>query len=147
VLDHLYTQVFLSDTMYSGDESDLDPCGTSAYPTTCDTDWDRDGVTDDEEPTPDTVYGQLLVMECTASGNVRPGTSQMSTDNLDADELDEDDIASYDTLQNVGGATDADTEDAFVSLSLEGGRVYTILVGASVGTGTYELTVRALSGS
>jgi hypothetical protein len=147
VLEHLYTQVFLSGTLYDGDESELDPCGTSAFPTTCVTDWDRDGVTNGEEPTPSTVYGQLLVMECTANGNVRPTASQISTDNLDVDELDEDDVASYDSLLNVGGATDDRTEDAFVSLSLEGGRVYTVLVGASMGTGTYELTVRDLSGS
>jgi hypothetical protein len=158
VLEHLYTQVFLSNVLYpERDEStvdNFDACGEPATADTGDTgptlpacaeDWDRDTVPNSLEPTPTNVRDQLRVMECTLNGGTAPDTSVIQRRNFDMDELDNDEEASFDLLANAGGTTDLRSEDGYVSLTLTGGRSWTILVGASAGTGPYELTVKEIA--
>jgi hypothetical protein len=146
LLDHLTAQVFVSSTMTDGNEDDFDACGEpSETATTCADDWDRDGVLDSDEPSPDSFLAQTRVMECTLNGNVEPSAWTVTTDWLDADELDSDDIPTLSYTYNTGGHAGTDGEEAYVALSLEGGREYLIIVGAnSDGTGTYELSLRQL---
>lgn len=144
LLAHLTAQLFLSSTMYDGEEDDFDACGEQATEaTTCDLDWDRDGVLDEDEPVPTTFLAQTRVMECTQNGNVPPEAWTHGTDWLDVDEQDEDDLPSIDYAASAGGRSGVTGEEAYIEIALEGGREYLIVVGAnSGGTGTYELSVR-----
>ena len=63
---------------------------------------------------------------------------------IDADELDEDDDVSYDRQLNVGGVSADEYEGAYIDVVLEGGKDYIIVVGASQGTGAYELTLKKM---
>jgi hypothetical protein len=153
VLEHLYAQVYLSKTLHTANATDtFDPCGEpptvagDAAPeaSTCDVDWDRDSVLDADEPTPRSVFEQLRTMECTLQGPTSPRVSAIQTRNFDIDELDGDEEASFDLSANAGGTTDLRSEDGYVRLTLTGGRSWTILVGASTGTGPYELTVKEI---
>lgn len=141
VLDYLYDQVILSSTMTADDVEDFDACGVATgATTTCDEDWDRDGVLDDDEPTPGSFHEQVLVMECTATGSA---SSSFAEEWLDIDELDEDEVPSRSLVKNTGGRAIEDGEEGYVAVSLQGGRQYVIVVAAADGsTGTYELSVR-----
>lgn len=145
VLDYLYYQVFLSGDM--GTEVSIDdPCGEiDENPTTCDSDFDRDGVLDLNEPTPTTLIDQVLVQQCTLNGNVMPADEDIyDTSWLDLDERDEDDVPTYYRAFNTGGYAGTDGEEAFANVSVQGGGVYTIVVGAGSDEGLYELSVREL---
>jgi hypothetical protein len=146
LLAHLTSQLYLSSTMYDSTTSDFDPCGDqSPTPTTCDEDWDRDGVLDADEPEPQNFFDQTRVMECTGNGNVPPASWVYDTTWLDMDELDDDDMPTVSYSQNAGGhaGKGTDGEEGFVSVDLQGGQQYLIVVGANAnGTGTYELSVR-----
>jgi hypothetical protein len=146
LLEHLTAQLFLSSTMYEESDPDFDPCGVAAgYETTCAEDWDRDGVLDTDEPQPASFFTQTRVMECTQNGNVAPSEWVYDTTWLDWDELDEDEEPTVDFAANVGGYSGTEGEEAFVRVSLQGGREYLVVVGANAnGTGTYELSVRQL---
>ncbi|MFN7143230.1 MAG: hypothetical protein ACK4YP_05595, partial [Myxococcota bacterium] len=149
LLDHLASQLFLSSTMYDEDSlADFDPCGEQAGAvTSCSTDWDRDGVLDDDEPTPASFVEQALVMQCTQNGNTMAGVDRWyGVDWLDMDEIDEDELATADLVHNAGGYSGPEGEEGYVEVSLQGGREYLIVVGANAnGTGTYELSVRQLN--
>lgn len=144
VLDYLFTQVVLSSTMESGDEDEFDACGeASGSATTCDEDWDRDNVLDADEPEPASFYEQVLVMECTANGNIAPAPSTYSEDWLDTDEQDDDEVPTRSLSENTGGQAVEDGEEGYVHLELEGGQEYLIIVAAGDGSsGNYELSVR-----
>ncbi|MDP2304823.1 MAG: hypothetical protein Q8P18_02190 [Pseudomonadota bacterium] len=146
LLEHLTAQLFLSSTMYSGDEDDFDPCGErAAAPTTCDFDWDRDGVLDADEPVPESFLAQARVMECTLNGNEPPALWAYDASWLDMDELDDDDLPTINFAQNTGGRTGPDGEEGYVEVTLVGGREYLVIVGANDGgTGTYELNLREI---
>ncbi|MEC7987465.1 MAG: hypothetical protein VX278_20030 [Myxococcota bacterium] len=159
MLDHLYYQLFLSNTAYNdtdlldpaeetdeeGGSQSFDPCGSqSGATTTCDEDWDRDGVYDEDEPMPETLLSQIRVMQCTLAGNDVSGFSALNTDIIDVDESDEDDDATFDRLLNVGGISADGYEGAYIDIELEGGRDYIIVVGATEGTGAYELTLKKM---
>ena len=95
----------LIDPASSEDESSeaFDPCGSdSGATTTCDEDWDRDGVYDSEEPKPETLLSQIRVMQCTLAGNDVSGMVPMTYEIIDYDEQDEDDNFTYDRIQNSG---------------------------------------------
>jgi hypothetical protein len=145
VLSYLYGQVFLSSTLVSGNEDAFDACGSSSGSTTCDEDWDRDGVLDSNEPAPTSFLGQVRVMECTANGNVAPSAYEVGDDNLDVDELDSDDTPTYSYYDNTGGRNGDEGEEAYVDVTLEGGRTYLVVVGAAAGDGAYELTLREMT--
>jgi hypothetical protein len=161
LLEHLYSQVLLSPISYddeelfsmdaltedTGSQVDVfDPCGSAEIdPTTCDIDWDRDEVLDENEPTPTTFLGQVQVMQCTLAGNDINGFTPIDTSVLDDDETDEDDSVSLDRRLNIGGVSVEEEEGAFIDLVLTGGQQYVLVVGAS-GTGPYELTIKAIPG-
>jgi len=158
LLEYLYSQVLLSPTSYdesemfsldteddtAGGQTDLfDPCGTQeATVTTCDEDWDRDGVLDVNEPTPSTFIGQMQVMQCTLAGNDSSGFVPVGTEVIDTDQTDDDDAVSLDRKLNLGGVSVDEEEGAYLDLELTGGQQYILVVG-SEGTGPYELTVKA----
>ena len=158
LLEHLYYQLFLSSTAY--DDTDLidpatledgstdafDPCGSdSGATTTCDEDWDRDGVYDADEPHPTTLLSQVRVMQCTIAGNDVSGFTALGTEIIDADEIDEDSDFSYDRIENTGGQSVEDYEGAYIEITLEGGKEYIVVVGASAGTGSYELNIKKMA--
>ena len=120
----------------------FDPCGLNSGTTTCDEDWDRDGVLDADEPVPETFISQVRVMQCTLSGNDISGFSAISTEILDQDETDDDSDYTYNRIGNMGGQSVEEHEGAYIDLTLEGGREYIIVVGASSGTGGYELNLK-----
>ena len=68
-----------------------------------------------------------------------------SGDSDDGDESDEDSDYSYDRLTNVGGQSVDDHEGAYLSATLEGGKEYIFVVGASSGTGGYELNIKKVT--
>ena len=144
LLEYLVSQLYLSSTMYTGDEDSFDPCGTmSTDPTTCADDWDRDGVLDEDEPQPDSFLGQVRVMECTLNGTVAPTEWEVDSSWLDADEIDDDDLPTTDLLNNTGGYSGTTGEEGYVQVDLEGGREYLIIVAANNGgSGVYELNMR-----
>ena len=157
LLEHLYSQVLLSPISYdeaelfslevedtaSGSAEVFDPCGTpEGTVTTCDEDWDRDGVLDVNEPTPSTFLGQMQVMQCTLAGNDPSGFVPVGTEILDVDQTDDDDAVSLDRKLNLGGVSVEEEEGAYLDLELTGGQQYILIVG-SEGTGPYELTVQA----
>ncbi len=146
VLDYLYAQVFLSGTMGS-EQTVTDACGVpETDPTTCDVDFDRDGVLDSGEPMPETFYDQVLVQQCTADGGaLLPGEEPYSTKWLDQDEIDEDDDFSYDREFNIGGISGTKGEEGYVTVALTGGEQYIIVVGSPGDTGLYELSARQIT--
>ncbi|MES2640877.1 MAG: hypothetical protein V4850_15415 [Myxococcota bacterium] len=146
LLEYLATQVLLSSTMYDGNEDDFDACGEqAASATTCDLDWDRDGVLDEDEPMPTSLLSQARVMECTLNGNVPPAVWTYDASWLDVDDLDEDDLPTIDFANNTGGHSGPDGEEAFVEVVLDGGREYLVIVGANGGgTGVYEIALREI---
>ena len=167
LLEHLYYQVLLSSEAYDetdeedfvpegesdseeeeggSDSSGFDPCGDqSSDPTTCDIDWDRDGVLDEDEPQPATLISQMRVMQCTLANNDWSGVSEpIGLDVIDVDQQDEDEDPTYDTRLNVGSVSVDSYEGAFIDIKLEGGKDYVIVVGASSGVGPYEFTVKKL---
>lgn len=121
----------------------FDPCGSQEDGvTTCDEDWDRDGVLDENEPTPSTFLGQMQVMQCTLAGNDSSGFVPLETDIFDQDQTDDDDSVSLNRKLNLGGVSVEDEEGAYLDVTLSGGQQYILVVG-SEGTGPYELTVQA----
>jgi hypothetical protein len=161
LLEHLYYQVFLAteaydenelfslsldeDTGETGASDAFDACGTQeSIPTTCDVDWDRDGVLDEEEPTPETFLGQVQVMQCTLAGNDPSGFQPIGTNVIDVDERDDDDSPTLDRKLNTGGISAEDYEGAYLDIELTGGQQYILVVGGE-GSGPYELTVRAIT--
>ncbi len=175
VLEYLYYQVFLSDQPFAesmvGDDASEDAgnlcelyCGqdwvspgTSAT-TTCQDDWDLDGITDQEEYKPTDFLEQVLVEQiCTQNimdlstcydevdwDQVYTLYELIDTDNFDSDSVDEDELATLDRQNNTGGSADSLGEEAFLETILTGGESYLLIVGASGDTGTYELTIRQL---
>lgn len=158
LLEYLYSQVLLSPTsyeeseMFSLDSSSedtggsvemFDPCGSQEDATTCDEDWDRDNVLDENEPTPSTFLGQVQVMQCTLAGNDASGFVPLGTDIFDMDQTDDDDSVSLDRQLNLGGVSVDEEEGAYIDIELTGGQQYVLVVG-SQGTGPYEFTLKAL---
>ena len=84
-------------------------------------------------------------MQCTLAGNDVSGFVALTTDIIDADEQDEDEDYSYDRIKNTGGQSVDDYEGAYIETTLEGGKEYLIIVGASQGTGAYELNIKKLA--
>lgn len=162
LLEHLYYQVLLapepftsSDLLVGAPEIDVDtgssssevfdPCGlSSGDDTTCEDDWDRDGVLDEDEPKPETFMQQVQVMQCTIAGGDISSFTPVGLEILDEDEADEDDLSSYDRILNIGGASASEKEGAYLTATLLGGQEYIIVVGSSSGNGPYELTVKRL---
>jgi hypothetical protein len=159
LLDHLYYQVFLSASPYSTTEmyepsedddsgetaATFDPCGEPEETvTSCEEDWDRDGVLDVNEPTATTFLGQVQIMQCTLAGNDPTGFFPVGLDVIDIDEQDEDDDPTLDRKLNVGGVSADDNEGAYIDIELTGGLQYILVVGAS-GEGPYEFTLRAIT--
>ncbi len=158
LLEYLYSQVLLSPQSYSASEifsldsseedtgssqTMFDPCGSQEdVVTTCDEDWDRDGVLDENEPTPSTFLGQMQVMQCTLAGNDASGFIPLETDIFDQDQTDDDDSVSLNRKLNLGGVSVEEEEGAYLDVTLSGGQQYILVVG-SEGTGPYELTVQA----
>ena len=131
LLEHLYSQVLLSPLSY--DEAEMfslevedtagatdvfDPCGTQEeIVTTCDEDWDRDGVLDVNEPEPSTFLGQMQVMQCNfLVGNDPSGFEPVGTEVLDQDQTDDDDVVSLDRKLNLGGVSVEEEEGAYLDL-------------------------------
>ena len=158
LLEHLYSQVLLSSLSY--DESEMftlevedtagatdvfDPCGTQEeVVTTCDEDWDRDGVLDVNEPEPATFLGQMQVMQCTLAGNDPSGFEPIGTEVLDQDQTDDDDAVSLDRKLNREVFLLKRKKVPTYDLGLTGGQQYILVVGSD-GTGPYELTVQAVA--
>jgi hypothetical protein len=176
LLTYLYPQVFLSAYGYvdgdgaapatpgetgggddtgdgEEDSSAWNPCGVpedgGSAATTCATDWDRDGVLNDEEPQPASFVQQVQVMQCTlAAGDfdaVVAAGGFYNTDIIDSDETDEDDVPYVDRSRNLGGRTGEEDEEAYIELELEGGQEYVIVVGGQTDQGVYEFSVTDIS--
>ena len=143
VLPYMVFQEFLSSTV---GESIDDPCGqpyeasdSGSAVLDCDDDFDGDQVHDDEEPRPTGFVGQVQVRQCEL------GLDQSlayTSDWIDQDETDEDDDVTYDPIANVGGDSGGTGEEAYMTLSLNGGDIYTIVVSGGGDTGVYELSVK-----
>ncbi|MEC8423109.1 MAG: hypothetical protein VX000_04990, partial [Myxococcota bacterium] len=117
--------------------------------TTCASDWDRDGVLNEDEPEPESFVQQVQVMQCTlAAGDfdaVEAGGGFFGTEIIDADEIDEDDTPYTDRNRNLGGRTGEDDEEAYLELDLIGGQEYVIVVGGQTDQGVYEFSVTDIS--
>jgi hypothetical protein len=171
VLDYLYHQIFLSPDSYgettevnyastyqidtggtgfsiedymSQEQEGFDPCGLSLGPTTCDADWDRDGVMDLFEPQPENFLQQVQVAQCTLAGNDIYAFEPVTTAIIDWDSADGDEESYFDRERNLGGVTGESGEEAYYEVDLEGGVEYVIVIGAATDTGAYELSVRQI---
>jgi hypothetical protein len=147
MLEYLYYQLFL--TPISGSEgvesAEEFSCGEIVEGLSCGTDWDRDGIADEDELKPETFLAQIHAMQCTLTGNDATLFERMLPQYVfDIDTLDSDDEAYYDRSRNIGGMTDESVEDAIILKNLEGGQQYVIVVAAEGNTGSYELLVKAL---
>lgn len=173
LLTYLHSQVFLSAYAYvevdteepanpsdddggddtgdagGGESTSWNPCGLAqdggSSSTTCATDWDRDGVLNEDEPEPASFVQQVQVMQCTlAAGDfdaVVASGGFLGTDVLDTDETDEDDIPYADRQRNLGGRNGEEDEEAYIELDLVGGQEYVIVVGGQTDQGVYEFSV------
>ena len=129
------------------------PCGPAqeggSAATTCATDWDRDGVLNQNEPRPESFVQQVQVMQCTLAGGdfdaVVAGGGFFGTELIDQDETDEDDIPFVDRARNLGGRTGEEDEEAYIELDLIGGQEYVIVVGVLTDQGVYEFSVTDIS--
>lgn len=145
ILEYLYYQVFLSTEPYS-DDDEFDACGTpSGATTTCDEDWDFDGVLDDDEPQPGSLLEQVWVMQCTLAGGDSTAFDPLGSDYIDVDSTDDDEDPYVDMAQNLGGLSGSSGEEAYLEVTLDGGGTYVLVVGSSGGgTGSYEVTLQPL---
>jgi hypothetical protein len=157
VLDYLYYQIFLADqpfdesTVAGADDTgapvsgSFDPCGSTVSDTgidaTCATDWDRDGVADEDEPRPATFLQQVWVQQC--SLGTAAGTSPVYVDDsiFDADSRDDDSDPTCNRRLNAGGLSGDAGEEAYMQVDLRGGESYLVIVGGTGDKGTYEITL------
>lgn len=148
MLEYLYYQLFLTPVSGASSYSATAEfsCGEVMTSTTCGSDWDRDGVLDDDELMPETFLDQIHAMQCTLAGNDTSRVTRMQPSFVfDTDTLDSDDEAWYDRARNLGGMTDESKEDAILVKRVSGGQQYIVVVGAEGNTGSYELMVKALN--
>ena len=135
----------LDDYLNDGaDEDGFDPCGISLGTTTCDADWDRDGVMDVFEPQPENFLQQVQVAQCTLAGNNVDAIEPVTTAIVDWDSVDSDEEPYTDRERNLGGVTGEGGEEAYYEVDLFGGEEYVIVIGAGTDTGAYELSVRQI---
>ncbi len=154
ILSYLFYQQILSGTpieqvVIEGGDPTINPCGEALGETgeepSCINDWDSDELLDIYEPMPDNFYEQVLVQMCTLDPElVDDGAYGVTW--FDRDTRDENEEASKDMLLNGGGAAADSGEEAFIDITLEGGRTYLLVVGAGADQGTYELTLREIPG-
>ncbi len=157
MLEHLYYQMFLSSSSFSnagGEDSgttdtgststeDFDPCGeVEVDATSCDVDWDRDGVLDANEPEPTNFLNQIHVMQCTLADGDVDAFEAVSSEIIDNDERDSDSEASYNRALNLGGNSADSGEGAYFRTTLTGGSQYVFVVSGGNDTGAYELTFK-----
>lgn len=143
VLEHIYYQIFLSDTP-TADLSDFDPCGGWGTPGSCEDDWDQDGVANSAEPSPESFRAQVLVEQCTDNGGTLPGDAYDGSW-IDVDELDEDSEYTFDVIDNYGGRSGSSGEEAALTAVLNGGTEYVIVVSGGGAQGSYELSIKQLN--
>ncbi len=157
MLDYLYYQMFLSPNPGAdGVTGDFDPCGmarlsdtgttdTASDDPTCGTDWDRDGVLDVDEPRPQSLIEQVMVMQCALAGGDFSGVEPYEAEDLiDLDSIDENDDPYVDRARNLGGQSGESEEEAYLETTLAGGARYVVVVGAGTETGPYELRVKQI---
>jgi hypothetical protein len=157
MLDYLYYQMFLSpDPGIGGVTGDFDPCGrtllgdtgaldTAADAPSCGTDWDRDDVLDLDEPRPQTLLEQVMVMQCSMAGGDFSGVEPyQAADLIDQDSMDDNDDPYVDRTRNLGGRSGDSEEEAYLETTLAGGARYVVIVGAGTETGPYELRVKQI---
>ncbi len=111
----------------------------------CDSDWDGDGISEDNEPAPSSFAEQVITQQCTNNGGTLDGVDILDEDAFDADERDEDDIVGFSTLYNVGGTAVDGGEEALLYATLSGGQRYILVVSGGGDTGFYELSMRQLN--
>ncbi|MCB9745652.1 MAG: hypothetical protein H6740_23950 [Alphaproteobacteria bacterium] len=150
VLEYVFYQVFLSSTLFEEGDFDLvdtDPeavCGAWTGGLACEDDWDRDGVSDFDEPSPTSFVQQILVEQCQDNGGTLP--AQAIDDGwVDTDSVDDDDLPSYSVVYNVGGRSGEDGEEALLVTTLNGGERYVIVVSGNGDVGAYELSLKQLN--
>jgi len=150
VLEHLFTQVFLSSTLYDDGDFELvdgdgaEVCGTWTGGLACEDDWDRDGVANADEPQPTTFVQQVLVEQCQDNSGALPAET-IDDSWVDADSVDEDDLPSYSVVYNVGGRSGEDGEEALLVTTVYGGERYVVVVGGNGDVGAYELSLKQLN--
>jgi len=147
MLEYLNDQLFMSgddgSATFEADVATDFTCGEIQASTTCDVDWDRDGILDVDELQPSTFMGQVNAMQCTLNGNDESLFSLITpAEIMDVDTLDDDTDSNYDRARNLGGMADSSGEEAFIEQHLEGGQQYLVIVGAGTYTGAYELEVK-----
>ena len=108
-------------------------------------DWDGDGVLDSDDPEPATFYQQVLVQMCSYDPEFLE-QDLWGVRWFDQDTLDQDESPSRDLIQNTGGAAHDAGEEAFLDITLEGGRSWLLVVGGGTDQGAYELTMREIPG-
>ena len=142
MLDYLYYQMFLS-SVAEADTTDFDPCGVVTGASSCSTDWDQDGVLDEDEPAPASFLEQVQVMQCTEAGGDSSAFDALSASDLfDTDSVDDDDDYSYDRSLNLGGRNGTDGEEAYMEVEVSGGQEYVLVVGGGAdGAGVYEISI------
>lgn len=141
------------------DTGDFDPCGvvdagalssTGVTQLACNQDFDGDGVSNFDEPAPDSFLQQVQVRQCETNRNLDGTTNLTSGDFVTdevicRDEVDDDDLPYEDLQRNLGGNTGEDGEEAYLESVLQGGQSYTIVVGAGTDEGPYEFSVKLLN--
>lgn len=140
------------------DADDFDPCGEVAVGAlnsggvsqlACNEDFDLDGVSNADEPSPDSFLQQVQVKQCESNRNLDGTTTLTAADFVTdeiicRDEVDDDDLPFEDLRRNLGGNVGEDGEEAYLEAVLQGGQSYTIVVGAGTDEGPYEFSVRLL---
>ncbi|MCB9793351.1 MAG: hypothetical protein H6741_11580 [Alphaproteobacteria bacterium] len=150
MLNYVFTQVFLSSTLYVDGDFDIAGatpeavCGVYTGGLACEDDWDRDGVADGDEPQPVSFVQQVLVEQCQDNGGTLPN-EYITDDWLDIDSLDDDDLPSYSVVYNIGGRSGEDGEEAMLVTTLYGGNRYVVVVGGGGDQGAYELSFKQLN--
>jgi hypothetical protein len=156
VLDYLYYQVFLADDPFDGavvesgeDTGDpaagaFDPCGQVNLDTglapECSTDWDQDGVTDEDEPRPTTFLEQIWVQQCTMAAAAGTPAAYYDNSIFDVNTVDPEEATVCDRVRNAGGLSSDSGQEAFMEVVLDGGETYIAVVGGTGDVGVYEMT-------
>ena len=139
VLSYVHAQEYLLTTL--GTDAVFTGCQSPTGAYTCDQDWDVDGILDTEETKPTTFMEQVWVAQCRVDSALNDETA-FSFDWVDADELDEDEIVGRSSIDNIGGASGPEGEEALLEATVIGGQKYVIVVSGGGDTGTYELSIR-----
>lgn len=137
VLSYVADQYFLSESAWGEKLNACPEPDGEVY--TCASDFDLDGVSDADEPSPGGFNEQVWLIQCDLGYEFEDFLDESW---FDVDEFDDDLDPTRDTKRVTGGRSGPEGEEAWLEITLTGGQSYVVVVSGGGDTGAYELNVK-----